>query len=109
MFDQAKKFAGFIAVFLVGGALGVVIAPLVGQSGAGGKITFGELLITVDREQPFYDIFEEAYKGSVQDTCKMWSQRGIEGQRLRVEGPGEVAHIERILAEAANMLAHVGT
>jgi len=51
----------------------------------------------------------ERFQGSVQDTCKMWSQGGIEGQRLRVEGPGEVVHIERILTEAANVLAHVGT
>jgi hypothetical protein len=54
-------------------------------------------------------IAAQADQRSVQDTCKMWSQGGIEGQRLRVEGPGEVVHIERILTEAADVLAHVGT
>ena len=39
----------------------------------------------------------------------MWSQGGIEGQPHRVEAPGEVLHIERILLEVANLLAHVGT
>jgi hypothetical protein len=62
MIDETKKFAAFTAIFLVGGALGIVLAPLVGQSGAGGKVTFGDFYsIEVAHEKQFYDLFKEAY------------------------------------------------
>jgi hypothetical protein len=47
--------------------------------------------------------------GSVQDTCKKWSQGWLEGERLRLQWAGQVVHIQHVLPEAADVLARVRT
>ena len=43
-----------------------------------------------------------------QDTCKKWSQGQPERERLGVEGEGQYVHVQDVLAETSDVLAHVG-
>jgi hypothetical protein len=43
-----------------------------------------------------------------QDTCKKWSQGQLERERLGVEGEGQYVHVQDVLAETSDVLAHVG-
>jgi hypothetical protein len=48
-----------------------------------------------------------AFTVQVQDTCKKWSQGHLERQRLGIEGAWQLVHVEDVLAEATDVLAHI--
>jgi hypothetical protein len=43
-----------------------------------------------------------------EDTYKKWSQGQLERERLGVEGEGQYVHVQDVLAETSDVLAHVG-
>jgi hypothetical protein len=50
---------------------------------------------------------DSALYAEVRDTCKKWSQGCLERKWLRIEGIGQVLHVESKPAELANLLSHI--